>query len=144
MKKNIIPLDSQRGVALLEALISILILSFGILAIIGLQATSVRLSTDAKYRSDAALVVNQLVGEMLSGDRTTATLQAAYQTGNVSYDAWRTRAQALLPGVATNQPTVVFGANGLVTITLFWQAPGGGPVHRHQVVTQIVGCSGVC
>lgn len=142
MKTNIISLESQRGAALLEALISILILSFGILAIIGLQATSVRLSTDAKYRSDAALAVNQLVGEMVSGDRTTATLQAAYQTGGASYAAWR--AGLLLPGVATNQPTVVFGANGLVTITLFWQAPGGDPVHRHQVVTQIVGCSGVC
>lgn len=35
----------QQGVALLEALIAVLIFSIGILAVIGLQATSVRLTT---------------------------------------------------------------------------------------------------
>lgn len=148
MKRHAVPLAPQRGVALLEALISILIMSFGILAIIGLQANAVRLSTDAKYRSDAVLAANRLIGEMQASDRTAATLQAAYQTGGASFLAWQ--ASIPLPGVATNPPTVNFGANGLITIIVSWQVPGeqdsaGAPVvHQHQAVTQILSCTGVC
>lgn len=54
----------QRGVMLLEALVAILIFSIGILAIVGLQATSISLSTDAKYRSDASMLANQIIGMM--------------------------------------------------------------------------------
>jgi type IV pilus assembly protein PilV len=43
---------------LLEALIAILIFSFGILGLVGLQANAINLSTDAKYRADAALLAN--------------------------------------------------------------------------------------
>lgn len=148
MKRHTVPLAPQRGVALLEALISILIMSFGILAIIGLQANAVRLSTDAKYRSDAVLAANRLIGEMLAGDRTTATLQAAYQTGGASFLAWQ--ATIPLPGVAANPPTVTFGGNGLITIVVSWHVPGEKDsagtdiVHRHQAVTQILSCTGVC
>ena len=54
----------QQGVALLEALIAVLIFSIGILAVIGLQATSVRLTTDAKYRADASFLANQALGRV--------------------------------------------------------------------------------
>lgn len=56
----------QQGVMLLEALISILIFSIGILAIIGLQAASIKMSSDAKYRSDASLLAGQYVSSMWS------------------------------------------------------------------------------
>lgn len=45
---------SQGGVALLEVMIAILIISFGILGIIGLQANSIALTTDARYRVEAS------------------------------------------------------------------------------------------
>jgi len=54
----------QRGSMLLEALISILIFSIGILGIVGLQANSIKISSDAKYRSDASLLANQYLGSM--------------------------------------------------------------------------------
>src|SRR5439155_165247 len=44
----------QDGVMLLEALIAILIFSIGILAVVGLQAVSIRNVTDAKHRTEAA------------------------------------------------------------------------------------------
>lgn len=55
---------TQRGSMMLEALISILIFSIGILAIIGLQAASIKMSSDAKYRSDASFLASQLVAQM--------------------------------------------------------------------------------
>ncbi|MBL8367702.1 MAG: hypothetical protein JNM54_07255, partial [Candidatus Accumulibacter sp.] len=43
----------QAGVMLLEALIAILVFSLGILSLVALQATSIKLTGDAKYRTDA-------------------------------------------------------------------------------------------
>jgi type IV pilus assembly protein PilV len=54
----------QKGVMLLEALIAILIFSIGILALVGLQATSISMSSDAKYRSTASMLANQMIGRM--------------------------------------------------------------------------------
>lgn len=57
---------SQKGAVLLEALIAVLIFSFGILAISGLQGAMMKNTADATYRSEAAYVVQQQLGLMLS------------------------------------------------------------------------------
>ena len=54
----------KQGSMMLEALISILIFSMGILGIVGLQANSIKMSTDAKYRSQASLLANQYLAAM--------------------------------------------------------------------------------
>ena len=46
--------NTQSGVMLLEALIGILIFSVGILAMVGMQAIAIRLSTDARDRAEAS------------------------------------------------------------------------------------------
>lgn len=135
----------QTGAMLLEALISILIFSIGILAIIGLQAAAVKASSDAKYRSDASLLANQLIGQMWVSNRTAATLQANFQTGGVAYNAWLADVQSTLPMVAANPPTVVIApvvgpttTSSLVTITLFWQLPSDASVHQYSTIVQII------
>ena len=55
---------TQSGVALLEALVGILIFSIGILALMGLQAQSIRNTVEAKYRNEAAYLANQIIGQM--------------------------------------------------------------------------------
>lgn len=52
----------QQGSVVLEALIAILIFSMGILALVGMQATAINSVTDAKYRSDANYLANQILG----------------------------------------------------------------------------------
>lgn len=71
--------SKQSGVMLLEALIAILIFSLGILGVVGMQASAVKANRDAKYRADAGLLANELVGQMMSGDRTGTTLQTNFQ-----------------------------------------------------------------
>lgn len=139
---------------LLEALIAILIFSFGILAIVGLQAASIRLSSDAKYRSDANLLINQIIGQMWAADRTEATLQNNFQGGGgidgAVYTAWVADVAATLPGVlgvATNKPVISVApwvgtttTSSVVTITVKWKLPGepaADPSHQAVVVTQI-------
>lgn len=142
----------QRGSALLEALIAILIFSIGILSIVALQATSVKLSSDAKYRSDASLLADQLIGDMWVDDRTQATLQANFQgaggVGGANYTAWLANVNAALPGVsgvAANQPSVVIApiagttvSSSLVTITIFWRAPSETTPHQYITTAQII------
>ncbi|MBK9605472.1 MAG: type IV pilus modification protein PilV [Betaproteobacteria bacterium] len=89
--------DRFSGFVLLEVLIAILIFSIGVLGLIGLQATSAKHSTDAKYRSEAALLVNQLLGNMWVSDRTIATLQSNFNTGGSAYNAWLSSVTATLP-----------------------------------------------
>jgi len=133
----------QTGAMLLEALISILIFSIGILAIIGLQAAAVKASSDGKYRSDASLLANQLVGQMWVSDRTAAgVLQTNFQTGGTAYNSWLADVQSTLPMVAANPPTVVIvpGATtgNVVTITLFWQLPSDTAVHQYSTIVPII------
>lgn len=135
----------QSGSMLLESLIAVLIFSMGILAIVGMQASAVKASSDAKYRSDASMVANQLIGQMWVSNRTAATLQNNFQGGAGTdgplYTAWLADVQAALPGAVANPPVVTVTAANLVTITVFWIAPGeptGTAPHSFNVVAQII------
>lgn len=139
----------QTGAMLLEALVSILIFSIGILAIIGLQAAAVSASTDAKYRTEASLLTNQLIGQMWVSDRTVVPLQTNFQGGagcgasGAAYTAWLADVSATLPGVAANPPTVCIAAGAtagnVVTITVFWQLPSSaGAAHQYSTIVPII------
>ena len=57
---------AQQGAVLLEALIAVLIFSFGILAISGLQGAMIKNTADATFRAEASYIVQQRIGEMLA------------------------------------------------------------------------------
>ena len=139
--KRFVQRRKQSGSMLLEGLIAVLIFSLGILAVVGLQATSVKLSTDAKYRSEAALLANQLLGTMWVSDRTTATLQTNFNTGGAGYVNWRDNAVlTTLPGAADAPPTVAVDGAGTAVVTVFWRAPNepaAAAPHSYVTVAQI-------
>jgi type IV pilus assembly protein PilV len=140
---------------LLEALIAILIFSLGVLGVVGMQVSAVSASRDAKYRADAALLANELVGQMWSGNRVGNALQANFQgdgpavatiTDGPLYDIWLVRVGATLPGVVANPPlvTVTPGTAGppaiasVVSIVVRWQAPSDLVAHSHRVLVDII------
>jgi type IV pilus assembly protein PilV len=130
----------QSGVILLEALLAILIFSLGILALVGLQAAAVKQSADAKYRTEAALLTNEIIGQMWVSDRTTAVLQANFNTGGTAYNNWFARVSGILPGVAANPPTVAIDGQGIATVTVSWAAPNepaGTQPHQYVAIAQI-------
>lgn len=130
--------NGQSGVILIEALVAILIFSVGILALVGLQATAIKQSTDARYRTEAAALANELIAEMWVSDRTTATLITNFATGGPSYTAWANRVAATLPGGIA--PTVTIDAAGTaipgrVLVTVQWRAPNepaGAAAHNYR------------
>lgn len=54
----------QRGVALIEALVSILIFSFGVLGLVGLEASAINYSVDTQDRNRAALFASDIASAM--------------------------------------------------------------------------------
>jgi type IV pilus assembly protein PilV len=147
MKKTIL-LRRQAGVMLIEALIGILIFSIGILALIGMQATAVKNTTDARYRSEAAYLANSIIAQI----RLDAANSALYDDSSVGTyaprSAWRTQVESTLPGIniAGNQrvPSIVLAAGptftgdtqpgSRVTVTLNWIQAGATDQRRFEIV----------
>ena len=134
----------QQGSVILESLIAILIFSIGILAIVGLQGVSIKNIASAKYRTDASLLANQIVGQMWATDKSTAALQNNFNSpdgGN--YKTWASSVQSALPGVVSGVPDtlplVVIDGNNQATITIKWQSPGEAAPHQHVTVARING-----
>jgi type IV pilus assembly protein PilV len=129
----------QRGVALLEALVGILIFSIGILAIMALQAQAIRNTVEAKYRNEAAYFANQVIGQMWV-DRANLSAYDTTAGTNGNMTDWRTRVANALPGITvggTNSPQIDVVGNQ-VTVTIFWKMPGTDSATRQlAVVAQI-------
>lgn len=134
---------AQTGVVLLEVLIAVLIFAFGILGIVGLQATSIKQVTDAKFRMEATLLSNQLIANMWTSDRTTTYLQTNFDSRNsnpVGYTDWKSTTAGKLPGINTYPPEVTVDNEGIVTVTIQWLAPNdppGSAPHKHITIAQI-------
>lgn len=140
---------AQSGVMLLEALVAILIFALGVLAVVGLQSLSIKQSSEARYRADAVLLANELIGQMWVSDRSFATLNGQFTPGGAAYAAWLARItnNNMLPGVAANPPAVgvvPVGAavppSNRVTVTVNWKAPNepaAEPVHSVTVVAEM-------
>jgi type IV pilus assembly protein PilV len=132
------PISQQSGVVLLESLIAILVFSLGILGIVGMQATAVKQVTDARYRSEASLLVDQLLGTMRVS--RAAELQTMFSTGGAGYTGWLGNVSATLPGIASYPPSVAVDANGIVTVTVRWRAPNedaSAGAHQYVAIAQI-------
>jgi len=134
---------TQRGVALIEALVAILILAVGILGLVGMQAAMTRAQGAGKFRADAANLANEVIGLMWT-DRPQAVGTLAgnlgqYATANCSGYApcrdWSAKVAQLLPqGVATITTDTSTGA---VTVSLTWTIPNEG-THTYVTSTHVV------
>jgi type IV pilus assembly protein PilV len=126
--------DKQGGMLLIEALFAIVVFSLGVLALIGFQASAIRASAEARSRSDATLVANQIISDIWAGDHTTAGL-AGFVANNINA-VWIPRAALMLPNGTAN---VDVSAAPIVVVTIRWQAPGDPLQHNLAFSTQING-----
>jgi len=101
----------QGGAFLLEALVGLLIFSFGILGIVALQAQSIRFTSEAEIRAEATYLANSLVSTMWTDFKPTdkAGFKAKYEsTGSgAGYVAFQAAIAAGMPGVTLPNPPVV-------------------------------------
>jgi len=116
-----VPRHPDRGSALVEVLVSVLLFSVGILGLVRLLGTAVKDAGEIEYRAQAATIADTQIGRMWL-DRG----QLATYVGNT--------AVAQLP---SGTSTVAVNGN-VVTVTIGWQPPGG-PAGNHVVVATLVG-----
>lgn len=134
----------ENGVMLIEALIAILIFSIGILAVVGMQSTAIRNVTDAKVRSDAGFLVDELMSQIWT-DKGNINAYAYPGSGAVParLTGWIARVNQRLPGAVPPKVVITGGtpAGGLVQITVFWQLPQeatlGIPPHQHMLLATV-------
>jgi len=122
---------TQGGVMLLEALVAILIFSVGIIAVMGMQAVSITTVSQAKYRTDASYLANQIAGQMWLDLRNITT----YASAGGRRAQWDTTVASTLPqgqGSITVVPNLP-NPGGVATIVVSWRMPDD-PV-RHNVTT---------
>ena len=122
----------QNGSLLLEGMIAILIFSFGILALMGMQANAIKDSADVKYRATASLLANQIISQMWV-DRANLASYASPST-------WLTQVAAELPN---GNGGIVIGTDPntnspRATVTVTWQLPGQ-QAHKYIAVAEING-----
>jgi type IV pilus assembly protein PilV len=133
------PLRQQRGATIFEILVSVLILSFGILALVGLQAKSLSAASDAKYRVEASNYADRIIGQMWA-DRNNLANYPTFAAPEAA--AWRTQVMNSLPGATapTISVTGTIATGVLVSVTVNWAPPGlpvGAPPHNVVVQTRI-------
>lgn len=155
----------QSGAALIESLVAILIISFGILAVVGMQANAVQATTDTRFRAEAIYQIDKIIGQMLLNvDRSSAaSMQTSlngflHNTANNEEDAclfdgasasnsivssWidSLTASGGLPGTTTNhiqirQDTSANAGNRMI-ITIRWQAPWESNCRQQSTVAYI-------
>ena len=136
----------QGGVALLEVMIAILIFSFGVLGLVGLQANSIVFLSDARDRVDASQLATQLASAMQVTAASELVGLSYSGSGSVpdGLKSWMRDVERKMPGasLAAARPIVaVTAAPGpvgsgetvySVAITVRWQPPNGD-VRRHRL-----------
>lgn len=151
----------QRGVALIEALVSALLFMVGVLSLVGLQAGMLRASSDSRYRGEASYLADKLAGQIWVDQGADQAGVANYAipaesdptsacTCDLDYaacQAWSAEVKHALPNGSCAVDTSLAPA---VTITVSWKLPGedastlpldgrppGGNTHQLQLTTVV-------
>ena len=128
----------QTGSYLLEALIAILIFSFGVLGLVGLLGSSIRITNDARYRSEAANLASAMISDMWT--MTAAQMDEKFKDGGDELKKWQEKAKELLPAADAKVDLTQLGLTSesrTVVVTVQWQIPGETEKHQHLMTAQI-------
>lgn len=120
---------------LIEVLAAILIFSFGLLGLVGLQARAVRYSISAEDSNRAALLANEMSTAILTQGNGAASVPASTAT------AWQTKVGTPSDGGLPNGTGTVTTVSNVATIVITWQAAGasaGAANSINSYSTQVV------
>lgn len=128
---------AQRGVALIEALVSILIFSFGVLGLIGLEARAINFSVDAEDRNRAALFASEVASTLWLSGNGAGNVAAAIAANSA---AWNTRvADPTGAGLPNGIITVAqVGTTNAADITITWKPPQRATTDSSVLTTRVI------
>jgi type IV pilus assembly protein PilV len=117
----------HRGMSLVEVLVTVVLISVGLLGVAALQVTSLKGNQESYARSQATSLASDIIERM----RANQLGLAAYQTGlngvgsgNIRAVAdltgWQQSIDRILPGGAVNSGGSVAVNGNIVTVTIQW------------------------
>lgn len=130
----------QQGFTLLEVLVSMLIVSIGLLGLAGLTTTSLQNNQSAYQRSQATWLAYDMLDRMranravaVTGSYDTAfsTVPSGSTTAAQDLTQWKNTLAAAMPGGQGS----IGRANGLVTVTIRWDDSRGLSGNSNQVLS---------
>lgn len=119
----------SRGVSMIEVLVVIVLFSFGLIGMVGLQARAVQFSVSAEDSSRAALLANEIVSTMWGNNSVTLA------AGDIT--AWNARVADPTDRGLPNGAGTVDVAGNVATVTVTWRAPHEPVGTVHTYVTQV-------
>jgi len=129
------------GFSLIEVMVAMTIFSVGVLGLLGMYGRTVTNYSDAKYRTDAALLAEALLSRVWV-DRANIANYAYTGTGaNTTLQPWLNEVTTALPNgnaVVTVNGTATTGST--VEVKLSWQPPDAaaqGQTHTHIEIATI-------
>ena len=124
---------AERGMALLECLMALLIFSVGLLGLLGLEARVMSISVDSENRNRAALFAGELASQMWLNN-TVSPATAAYAALQASVND---QTKGGLPsGAVTVVP--VAGTTNAADITITWQEVSDAPLSPSTLTTRVI------
>lgn len=141
------------GFTLVEAVVALALFATGMLGLIASVTNHARVGQDARYRTEAAAAVDELVARIHTADPATRTV--LFSAGGAGFDGWLAdRLQAPGTGLPGAAATIAFGTidgdERTATIEVRWTPPrersrdAAGAVksdavtHRYRSVVAIV------
>ena len=117
----------QRGALLIEALVVILIFSFGLLAIVGLQARATQVAVGSEDANRAALLANEIASSMWA--------QRSVDLDDATLEAWQDKVASPADGGLPNGEGDVTVEDSVARITVSWKHPGAADDSPDNVYT---------
>jgi type IV pilus assembly protein PilV len=128
IRQRLAPARDQRGSFVIEALVSLLIFTVGIMALVGLATQSLNQIGQTKARNDASFLAGELIGQMW----VSSSAPSSFST-----TAWQAKVAAALPnGTATVTPDATNPTQIAITIT--WSDPKNNSVTHSYQTTAII------
>lgn len=142
---------TQGGFTLMEVMVAVLIFSAGVLGLVRLQAAAVKMSTDARQRSEATFLADQLLARMLISDPATAASFAHRPDGavpcaptgaastNPVVTEWLAQVTAAFPRASANEQQVIVSGTPAneVTVRLCWKNGESDAPHTLEVTNRV-------
>ena len=120
----------RRGVSMIEVLVVLVLFSFGLLGLVGLQARATQITVNVDDSNVAALLANELAATMWNNQSND--LDAAI------VEAWQARVADPVNGGLPNGEGVVELDGNVARITISWSPPGMADGASYRYVTEVL------
>lgn len=131
---------TQRGVALLEALIAVVLLAIGLIGTVGLQARAQATLAQADVRAEAAIATDRLLALMssdLQDDKIPGYAKTEAGAAPAVIDAWHKEVQKRIPDALVTVAVEKTLYWYKVDVVIKWTRRKGDPQNEHAVTSYI-------